>query len=173
MSSVGGKCLCSSLCLCIAQWWPQTAFTGCFSPSTLRWGKKGCYFPLGNIKSLRSHPSPHVRGFWWHSLWRNWMVSFQEHAWNTAHVVLSRKYLALLSGSCGVGIKAGWENDKSVLLQLLRFQSLFWFNVATKGKAFECCLQHKHVLKHLILDSFREDQPSSYQYVKWLKTALC
>lgn len=81
--------------------------------------------------------------------------------------------LALLSGSCGVRIKAGLENDKSVLLQLLRFQTLFWFNVATKGKAFECCLQHKHVLKHLILDSISEDQPSSYQYIKWLKTALC
>lgn len=81
--------------------------------------------------------------------------------------------LALLSGSCGVRIKTGLENDKSVLLQLLRFQSLFWFNVATKGKAFECCLQHKHVLKHLILDSVSEDRPSSYQYVKWLKTALC
>jgi len=81
--------------------------------------------------------------------------------------------LALLAGSWGVRIKAGLENDKCVLLQLLRFQSLFWFSVATKGKAFECCLQHKHVLKHLILDSTSEHQPSSYWYVRWLETALC
>lgn len=61
----------------------------------------------------------------------------------------------------GWGLKLG--NDKAVSLQLLRFQSLFWFNVATKGKAFECCLQHKRVLKYLILDSVGEDQPKSCQ----------
>lgn len=70
-------------------------------------------------------------------------------------------------------IKAGWGNDKSVLLRLLRFQSLFWFSVATKGKAFECCLQHKHELKHLVSDSASQDQPSSSQCLKWLKAALC
>lgn len=65
-------------------------------------------------------------------------------------------------GSHSARIRAAWESDKSVLLQLLRFPSLFWFNVATKGKAFECCLQHKRVLKHLILGSTGEAQPSSF-----------
>lgn len=69
-------------------------------------------------------------------------------------------------------IKAGLENDKSVFLQLLRFQSLFWFDVATKEEVCECCLQDKRVLKHLILAIIRGDRPSSYHYLKWLKTAL-
>lgn len=75
-------------------------------------------------------------------------------------------------GSHSMRIRAAWESDKSVLLQLLRFPSLFWFHVATKGKAFECCLQHKHVSKHLILGSASETQPSSFQSLKWQKTAF-
>ena len=133
--------VCAFRCAFVYVMVAATAFMSCFSPSTLQWGKTGYYFPLRNIKCLRPHPSPCVRGSWWHSLWRNWMMSFQEHAWwNTVHAVLSGKYLWLCFQTPVVwGLKLAW------IMTNLFCCSFWYFKVC-----FDSMLQRKEKLLNVV-----------------------
>lgn len=168
---MGGECLFSSLCLWICNHGCRRLH-GLFFPIYPPVGKTRTLFSLEKYQVFEASPISLRCGLLVAQSVEELDDELPRARLRCSSGSASRKCLALPSGSCGARIKAGSENDKSALLRLLRFQSLFGFNVATKGKAFECCLQHKHVLKHLILDRVGGDQPSSYQYVKWLKTAL-
>lgn len=122
VSSVGGKCL--FLCIPNAGCKPPSQVV--FPHSPFREEKQGIIFPW-EIQS--------VWGFL-HLLMLEAPggTKCEETAWNGAGGALSVS-VVLPSGSSRVRIKAGWGDDKAVLLQLLRFQSLFWFSIAAKGKA--------------------------------------